>query len=183
MLYMFLAPGFEEVEALAPADVLRRCGVEVALVGVGSEVITGSHGISVVCDMTEHEFLPSAHMQGIFLPGGMPGTLNLEKSKVVNAAINHCLDNELLICAICAAPSILGHKGILKGKNAVCFPGFEEELLGANIPENTFVCEDGNILTAKGMGSATEFGLRIAERLVGSAKANSVRASLQIYNG
>lgn len=181
MIYMFLANGFEEVEALAPADVLRRAGIDVVLVGVGGEVITGSHGVSVVCNMTDSDFLPNTDMQGIFLPGGMPGTVNLEKSPVVSSAIDHCLDNGLLICAICAAPSILGHKGILEGKKAVCFPGFEEELFGAQIPDSC-ICEDGNILTAKGMGSAVEFGIRIAARLAGESKAKAIRSSLQIYH-
>lgn len=181
MIYIFLADGFEEVEALAPADVLRRSGVKIQLVGIGGKTITGSHGISVVCDITDREFLPSSDVQGIFLPGGMPGTLNLEKSETVNKAIDYCLQNGLIISAICAAPSILGHKGILNGKNAVCFPGFENELTGAVLSDK-FICEDGNILTAKGMGSAVEFGVRIAARIAGPEKAKSVHDSLQIYN-
>lgn len=181
MIYIFLADGFEEVEALAPADVLRRSGVSVQLVGIGGKTITGSHGISVECDITDSNISLDADLEGIFLPGGMPGTLNLEKSETVNKAIDHCAENSLLISAICAAPSILGHKGILNGKNAVCFPGFENELAGAVLSDK-FICEDGNIMTAKGMGSAVEFGTRIAARLVGSEKAKSVHDSLQIYN-
>ena len=181
MIYIFLATGFEEVEALAPADVLRRAGVEVQLVGIGGKTITGSHGISVVCDTVDSDISLNSDVQGIFLPGGMPGTLNLEKSETVNKAIDYCLENGLLISAICAAPSILGHRGILNGKNAVCFPGFERELTGA-ILSDKFICEDGNIMTAKGMGSAVEFGTRIAARLAGDEKAKSVHGSLQIYH-
>lgn len=181
MIYIFLADGFEEIEALAPADVFRRSGVSVQLVGVGGKAITGSHGISVECDITDSDISLDADLEGIFLPGGMPGTLNLEKSETVNKAIDYCLQNGLIISAICAAPSILGHKGILNGKNAVCFPGFEDELKGAVLSDK-FICEDGNIMTAKGMGSAVEFGTRIAARLVGTDKAKSVHDSLQIYN-
>lgn len=181
MIYIFLADGFEEVEALAPADVLRRAGVSAHLVGVGSKTVAGSHGISVECDITDSDITLNSNLQGIFLPGGMPGTLNLEKSPVVQNAIDWAVKNNKLICAICAAPSILGHKGILNGKNAVCFPGFEDELKGAVLSDK-FICEDGNIMTAKGMGSAVEFGTRIAARLVGNEKAKSVHDSLQIYH-
>ena len=180
MIYIFLADGFEEVEALGPADILRRAGLEVALVGVGGKTVKGSHGISVVCDICESEITLDSNADAIFLPGGMPGTINLEKSSIVQSAIDFAADNEKLICAICAAPSILGHKGLLKGKTAICFPGFEKELEGAGISES-FVCRDGNIITAKGMGSAVEFGLRIVEYFKGRETAEKLGASLQIF--
>lgn len=181
MVYFFLANGFEEVEALAPADVLRRAGISVQLVGVGSKAVAGAHGISVECDITDSDISLNSNLEGIFLPGGMPGTLNLEKSETVNSAIDYCIQNNLLIAAICAAPSILGHKGLLTGKNAVCFPGFEQELEGAVLSDK-FICVDGNILTAKGMGSAVEFGIRIAAYLKDSGTAGKIRSSLQIYH-
>ena len=112
----------------------------------------------------------------------MPGTLNLEKSNVVQKAIDWAVENDKLICAICAAPSILGHKGLLDGKKATCFPGFEEELFGAEVSKE-FVVKDGNFITAKGMGSAIEFGLQIAEVLANPLEVKKIRASLQIYNG
>lgn len=180
MIYIFLADGFEEVEALAPADLLRRAGLEVALVGVGGKTITGSHGISVVCDICDSDITLDSDVDAIILPGGMPGTINLENSSVVQSAIDFAADNEKLICAICAAPSVLGHKGILKGKTAICFPGFEKDLEGANISES-FVCRDGNTITAKGMGSAVEFGLRIVEYFKGPETAEKLGASLQIF--
>lgn len=180
MIYIFLANGFEETEALTPADILRRAGIKVSLVGVGSDVITGSHGISVICDMTEKDVILDESLQGVFLPGGMPGMINLEKNETVQKAVDFAYENQKLICAICAAPSILGHKGLLKGKNAICFPGFEDELTGATISED-FVVRDGNIITAKGMGSATEFGLAITEYLKGTETAEKIRASLQIF--
>lgn len=180
MIYIFLADGFEEVEALAPADVLRRAGLEAALVGVGGKTVTGAHGISVVCDICDSDITLDSSVDAIFLPGGMPGTINLENSSAVQSAIDFAADNEKLICAICAAPSILGHKGLLKGKTAICFPGFEKDLEGANISES-FVCRDGNIITAKGMGSAVEFGLRIVEYFKGHETAEKLGASLQIF--
>lgn len=180
MIYIYLADGFEETEALTPADILRRAGIKTALVGVGSDIITGSHGISVICDMTDEDVIFGDNIEAVFLPGGMPGTLNLEKSEAVQKAIDYAAENDKLLCAICAAPSILGHKGLLKGKNAICFPGFEDELEGATISDD-FVCLDGNIITAKGMGSATEFGLRIVEYFKGKETAEKIRASLQIF--
>lgn len=182
MIYVFLAPGFEEIEALAVVDVLRRAELDVLTVGVGEDFVVGSHQIPVACDISEKNLVLDERVEAIVLPGGMPGTLNLEKSKNVQKAIDWAKENNKLICAICAAPSILGHKGLLDGKNATCFPGFEEELFGANVSKD-FVVRDGNIITAKGMGSAIEFGLQIAEILTSKENAQKIRASLQIYNG
>lgn len=175
MIYIFLANGFEEVEALATVDVLRRADLNVKIVGVGSDVITGAHGISTVCDATDVDLTPGEDIEAVILPGGMPGTLNLERSDKVNAFIDYAFENGKLLCA---APSILGHKGMLKGKKAVCFPGFESELEGAELLDS-FVVSHGNIITAKGMGSAVKFGLAIASVFVGEAKAKKIEESLQ----
>ena len=182
MVYVFLAPGFEEIEALAVVDVLRRAELDVLTVGVGEDFVIGSHQIPVACDILEKNLILDEKVEGIVLPGGMPGTLNLEKSPVVQKAIDWAVENDKLVCAICAAPSILGHKGLLDGKNATCFPGFQEELFGATVSKE-FVVKDGNIITAKGMGSAIEFGLQIAEVLTNPLEVKKIRASLQIYNG
>ncbi len=178
MIYIFLANGFEEVEALATVDVLRRADLNVKIVGIGSDVITGAHGISTVCDATDGDLTPGEDIEAVILPGGMPGTLNLERSDKVNAFIDYAVENGKLLCAICAAPSILGHKGMLRGKKAVCFPGFESELEGAELSDS-FVVSHGNIITAKGMGSAVKFGLAIASVFVGKAKAKKIEESLQ----
>ena len=178
MIYIFLANGFEEVEALATVDVLRRADLNVKIVGVGSDVITGAHGISTVCDATDGDLTPGEDIEAVILPGGMPGTLNLERSDKVNAFIDYAFENGKLLCAICAAPSILGHKGMLKGKKAVCFPGFESELEGAELSDS-FVVTDGNIITAKGMGSAVKFGIAIGAAFVGEAKMKKIEESLQ----
>ena len=120
MIYVFFGNGFEEMEALTPVDVLRRCELEVKTVGIGGQVIRGSHGISVITDIDENELKLDDSVDMIVLPGGMPGTLSLEKSKTVQNAIDFCVKNNVLIAAICAAPSILGHKGLLIVVKATC---------------------------------------------------------------
>lgn len=177
MIYVFLANGFEEVEAITPIDILRRCELDVCVVGVGGQLIKGSHGICVVPDITEDELdITDADM--IVLPGGMPGTLNLERSNVVQSAIDYCIGNDKYVAAICAAPSILGHKGILQGRKATCFPGFENELFGAEV-STELVVQDGTIITAKGAGAAMKFALKLAEITSGEQKAKKTEAALQ----
>lgn len=179
MIYVFLANGFEEIEALMPLDLLRRAGLEVRTVAIGDDhKVTGAHGISVIADIKDTEFcdvMPSA----VILPGGMPGTSNLEESATVALTIHDTLQQDGLVCAICAAPSILGNAGYLKGKNATCFPGFEQYLDGAQITDARVV-RDGNFITAKGMGCATEFALAIIEAIAGKEKADEIALSALI---
>ena len=175
MVYMFLAQGFEEVEALAPLDLLRRAGVEIKTVGIGSKTVVGSHSIPVVADMVAEEFSDKAP-EMIILPGGMPGTLNLDASETVHRAIDTAVKNGSHIAAICAAPMILGKLGLLNGKEAICYPGFEEHLSGATISSETVV-NDGLVTTAKGMGVAVEFGLTLVALLKGQKIADDLRAS------
>lgn len=163
MVYVFLAKGFEELEALAPVDVLRRAGVAVKTVGVGSKRVCGSHGISVNCDITVND-ATFDELEGIILPGGMPGTVNLEQDETVNSFIDFAAKKGKLIGAICAAPSILGHKGLLQGKNATCYIGFEKELAGAHLLDRPAV-KDGNIITGWGAGGAMDFALLYLEAL------------------
>ena len=177
MVYVFLAEGFEEVEALTPVDVLRRCKAEVKTVGIGSKTVTGSHKIPVTADLTEDE-LTFDGLDAVILPGGMPGTLNLEASQTVQKYIDYAAENDLYICAICAAPSILGHKGLLNGKKATCFPGFEKDLIGAKV-KNDLAVADGKIITGKGAGAAMEFALLAAEKICGKDIAEKTRKSLQ----
>ena len=133
MIYAFLANGFEEIEAITIIDILRRAEKEVITVGIGDNIIRGAHGMVVVADTQDNMIELDDKLEMIFLPGGMPGTLNLERSAVVQSAIDYCVENDKYIAAICAAPSILGHKGILDGKKACCYPGFEQELKGADV--------------------------------------------------
>ncbi|MBR6568173.1 MAG: DJ-1/PfpI family protein [Clostridia bacterium] len=178
MIYCFLADGFEEVEALAAVDMIRRAGLELKTVGVDNTLICGAHGIKVECDCTADEIRLDSDLSAVILPGGMPGTLNLEKSKAVQNAVDFASENGKLICAICAAPSILGHKGLLRGKEAIAYPGFEKDLDGAEISKK-HVVRDGNIITAKGAGVAVDFGLEIVSYLSGADKADEIRKAIQ----
>lgn len=177
MVYVFLAQGFEEIEALTVVDILRRAQIDVTTVGVGGKEITGAHNITVLADKDLSE-ISLSFTQMIVLPGGMPGTLNLEASDIVQDAIKHCLNNGKYIGAICAAPSILGHMGALRDKKAVCYPGFEKDLEGAQIVEQS-VCRDGNIITAKGPGAAMDFALELLAALRGMEVVQEIKKALQ----
>ena len=179
MVYCFLADGFEEVEAIAPVDMLRRAGVEVKTVGVSGEVISGSHGIKIVPDIDIKNIALDDNLEAVILPGGLPGATNLEESTDVQKAIDFAAEKCKYICAICAAPQILGHKGLLKGKNAIAYPGFEKELEDAMISEE-YVVLDGNFITAKGAGVATEFGLKIVSVLKSQALADEIGKAIQM---
>ena len=177
MIYIFLADGFEECEALVPLDILRRANIEVKTVGINNKAVTGSHKISVNCDIVNKD-LSLENLDGIILPGGLPGATNLEADKTVQNAIDYCHKNNLLISAICAAPQILGHKNLLKGKSATCFPGFEKELEGATVC-NQKVVRDGNIITAWGAGAAFEFGFEILSYLADNTTADQMRKNMK----
>lgn len=204
MIVMFLAPGFEEVEALAPLDLLRRAGLEVVTVAVreaktnqlidrlgrigvsatnlwdDDRTVTGSHGIPVTADVTEAALpgrLARASLEAVILPGGMPGTTNLDASPVVEKTLELAAAKDAFLCAICAAPLVLGKRGYLNGKRATCFPGFEEYLTGATVGGK--VIRDGKIITAAGMGVAQEFGLEMISALVSPKKAGEIRAAIQ----
>ena len=171
MVYVFLADGFEEVEVIAPVDILRRAGIDVKTVAVKSVSATGevsggknkegAHGVTIMADIEEDSIGDDFDM--IVLPGG-PGTCNLEKSQTLQRTIDNAVSRGALIGAICAAPSILGHKGLLRGKKAVCYPGYEADLDGAKVMSSQ-VCEDGQIITGNGPGAAFAFGLLLARRL------------------
>jgi 4-methyl-5(b-hydroxyethyl)-thiazole monophosphate biosynthesis len=177
MFYVFLADGFEETEALATLDVMRRAKLEVQTVGVTGEVVTGSHKVSVQADIRP-EKIDFENIEGVVLPGGMPGTLNLEASSKVLDCVKHCYDNGKLVSAICAAPSILGHLGMLDGRKATCFPGFETELKGAQYTA-AHTETDGNVITAKGAGCAIEFGHAIVAKALSKEVANKVIEEMQ----
>lgn len=179
MIYIFLADGFEEIEALCPLDIMRRADLLVTTVGIGGKNITGSHNITVEADITEEEF-DISDAQMIFLPGGMPGTLNLGNSETVKNAIEDATKKGIYISAICAAPSILGDMGLLIGKEAICYPGFEDRLMGATISKRRVV-RDGKIITAAGMGVALDLGLETVALFCGEEKARSIKKAV-IYD-
>lgn len=176
MIYLFLANGFEEIEALTPVDILRRAGKEVTTVGIGGRTVIGAHGIPVTADIADAEFRDNAP-EMIILPGGMPGTKNLDASETVEKALSSALATGSYIAAICAAPTILGKRGLLNGKHAVCFPGMEKELHGALLSADRIV-RDGNYITAAGMGVALPFSLALVEALCGKSCADSLKLSV-----
>lgn len=176
---MFFAEGYEEVEALTVIDLLRRAGIETDMVSVtGSLQVTGSHNITVTMDklLEEADF---SDTKMLILPGGMPGTRNLEACEALMGLLDEFNGQGRCISAICAAPSVLGHRGYLAGKKACCYPGFEDHLKGAQVTQKP--CEvSGHITTARGMGCAAEFGLAIVERFQGKQAADSL-ADAVIY--
>ena len=172
MIIVLLADGFEELEALTPVDILRRAGHNVKTVGIGGKIPVGSHGIPVVCDSLPEDIDLSKVDMAIF-PGGMPGSLNLDASPFTDKIIAAVTENGGRIAAICAAPLILGRRGLLNGKKATCYPGFENELSGAEIVD-AGVVTDGNITTARGMGVALEF----AEELISLVCGEETKKSL-----
>lgn len=176
MIYVFLQEGFEEMEAMAPLDVLRRAGAKVASVGEGGRTVTGAHGVKVAADLSAAE-VSEKDMEMIVLPGG-PGTPNHEKSRTLLHALRFCAENGRWIAAICAAPSVLGHMGLLAGHSAVCYPGYEPELGASRIPESS-VCVSGKIVTANGPGASVEFALKLAEVLVGPEKSREIGKGMQ----
>ncbi len=178
MIYVLFADGFEELEAIAPVDILRRAGKEVITVGVTGKTVLGSHGIPVVCDCSVDDVVLSGNIEAVVLPGGMPGTLNLEKSEAVQKLLDFAKENNKIIGAICAAPSILGHKGFLKGKKATCFNGFEKELIGAEVLSIPTV-KDGNIITAFGAGAAFEFGYALLKALTDEKTSENMKKSMR----
>lgn len=160
MVIVLLADGFEEIEALTPVDMLRRAGVAVKTVGISGKIVVGAHSIPVVCDASPDEIDLSDVSMAVF-PGGMPGSLNLDASAYTDKVISSVTSRGGRIAAICAAPLIFGRRGLLEGKRATCFPGFENELRGATVTDEDVVT-DGHITTGKGM----EFSLPFAKELV-----------------
>lgn len=176
MVYVLLADGFEEIEAIEPIDILRRGGVTVVTVGVTGKVVTGAHGIPVTADIEIDEVTPDG-MELLMLPGGAGHEL-LDASDKVHGLINYASAHGLYISAICAAPSVLGKKQMLIGKKAVCFPGYEKYLYGADITDEKAVI-DGKIITAKGAGAASEFGFCMLSVLKDEETANRIKETMQ----
>ena len=174
---MLFAEGFETVEALMAVDILRRGGVEVTMASITEEeMVTSAQGIGIEMDavMGEVDLLT---YDGIILPGGMPGTLHLGESEAVKKALLAMNEAGKIVAAICAAPSVLGKHGLLEGKNACCYPGFEEQLLGANVVEEA-VAVDGTTVTSRGLGTAMEFAFALLELLEGKEKVAEIKNAI-----
>lgn len=181
-VYVFLADGFEEIEALTVVDMLRRVNVETVTVSVsGRKNVTGSHKISVETDVLFEKADFSDGCMAV-LPGGMPGTLHLQEHKGLRKLLNTYNEEKKYIAAICAAPSVLGACGLLEGRHATCYPGFEEKLTGAGVMKDAVVI-DGNVVTSRGMGTAIAFGAALVSLLTTEEKAAELLDSIQYRKG
>ena len=177
MVYILLAPGFEEIEALAPADLLRRANIETATVSITGEPVPGSHGVTVTADIAlEDVDLSRADM--VVLPGGGPGYKNLGKDPRVEQLVRAAVEKDLWVAAICAAPTLLGRWGLLEGKQAVCYPGMEEGLTGAQAKMDRGVVRDGKVITGRAAGDAIDFAAELIEVLRDRAAADKVLESI-----
>lgn len=173
-----LADGFEETEALAPVDLMRRCGFNVRLLTINQTVtVTSSHNITIAADDTINNGFGQYDL--IMLPGGMPGTKNLFANQQLREELIKAYSENKWIAAICAAPMILGQLGMLEGRKAICYPGFEQYLEGAQLT-NKQVVTDGNIITAIGAGAAFDFGLEIIKNLENIDAANKIAKSIML---
>jgi 4-methyl-5(b-hydroxyethyl)-thiazole monophosphate biosynthesis len=178
-VYEFLANGFEEVEALAPVDILRRGGVEIKTVSVtGSELVESSHGVTIKADLKFEEAGDYSDADLLMIPGGLPGATNLNAHEGVRNALLAQYENGRRVGAICAAPMVLGSLGILKGKRATCSPGFEKYLTGAEYTAE-LVTEDGNIITGEGPAASFPYAYRILSYFIGDDAVAELQAKMQ----
>lgn len=174
---IFMADGCEEIEGLTVVDILRRAEMEITMISIsGGKEVVGSHDITFLADALAAD-VHYGELDGIVLPGGMPGTRHLGGDATVNEVIHKFAAEGKLVCAICAAPGVLGAAGLLEGKHAACYPGFEEKLAGA-ICETQEVVKDGNIITSRGMGTAIPFALEIIRYFSGDEAAEKMGAGI-----
>ena len=170
---IFMADGCEEIEGLAVVDILRRAKAEITMISInGKKEVTGSHGVVFMADALASE-VDFETLDAIILPGGGVGTQNLAADGTVCEIAKKFAAEGKLVCAICAAPSVLGAAGILKGKKATCYPGFEDRLTGAELCDKAVV-RDGNVITGRSMGAAVPFGLAIVSYLMGEKAAEKI---------
>lgn len=178
-VFVFLADGFEEIEAIAPIDIFRRANIDVTTISISDQkLVTGAHNISVLADrlFSETDF---SENDLLYLPGGMPGTKNLDNHEGLKKLLQKQANKNKNIAAICAAPSILGKMGLLNGKEAICYPGFENQLTGA-ILSNEKLVKSTFISTAKGAGVALQFALKLVEDLKGKQTADKIAESIYL---
>jgi 4-methyl-5(b-hydroxyethyl)-thiazole monophosphate biosynthesis len=178
-IVIILAEGFEEIEAITPIDVWRRAGLNVVIVGLTGKSVKGSHGITVEADLVLKDLKETPDV--IFLPGGLPGSTNLADSPAVIELVQKMNREKKLVTAICASPALsLEKSGILAGKRATCYPGFEKNFSSSVTFTTDRVVVDGDIITSRGPGSAAEFALTVVERLVSKEKAQSLKEVLLV---
>lgn len=178
MIYMFLGTGFEETEAIAPLDLLRRAGLEIKTVGLNGKVISGSHGIGVEADITIDE-LDLTDLEMVILPGGLGGVASIRGCSKAMDAIRFAYENNKYTAAICAGPTILAQLGITDGKKATCYPGCENQM-GSAVMVNAAAVTDGKVITGTSAGCAIPFGLALITALKGQAAAEAVAKQIVI---
>lgn len=178
MVYMLLGTGFEETEAIAPLDLLRRAGVEIATVGLNGKIVYGSHGIGIEADMELKDVNPNA-MEMVILPGGLRGVESIQNCEKAVELVRYAYDQGRFVTAICAAPTILAGLGLLEGRNATCYPGCEDKMAGAKLV-NAAAVTDGEIITGTSAGCAVPFGLALIEALKGSEAAQAIAQQIVI---
>ena len=172
---VFLAEGFEEIEASTIIDVLRRSKIKVTIVNLISKEVKGAHSIKIISDVNINEVILE-HFDAVILPGGSPGNKNLKDNKKVIEIIKEAFSKNKLIAAICAAPAVLSETGILEGKKCTIYPGMESELKkGGGIPQKDWIVEDGNIITSQGPATALPFAIKIVEKLINKETANVLK--------
>ncbi len=174
---IFMADGCEEIEGLTVVDIVRRAGIDITTISISDKKeVAGAHGITFLADAKKDE-VDFSTLDGIVLPGGMPGTINLGADETVDKVIREFAAGGKLVAAICAAPSVLGQAGLLNGKHATSYPGFEPKLTGAVTSEDPVV-QDGNVITSRGMGTAIAFALEIVSYFTDKKTADKLAESI-----
>ena len=179
MVYMLLGTGFEETEAIAPLDLLRRAGVETATVGITGKIVYGSHKIGIEADILMDE-LDLSKLEMIILPGGLGGVASARASRSTMDALKYAWDNGKYVAAICAGPTVLADLGITDGKKATCYPGCEDGMGSAILQENAAAVQDGRLITGTSAGCAIPFGLKLIEALKGKEEADRIANQIVI---
>lgn len=179
MIYMLLGTGFEETEAIAPLDLLRRAGLSVSTVGINGKTIYGSHGIGVEADLQLHQ-MDLTDLDMIILPGGLRGVASIQASEAALDAVRFAWENGKYVAAICAAPTILAGLGITDGRNATCYPGCEENMGKARMVPNAAAVTDGRLITGTSAGCAIPFALALIAALKGQQAADAIAQQIVI---
>ena len=179
MVYVLLGTGFEEMEAIAPIDLLRRAGIEVKTVGVTGKTVYGSHGIGVEADILPEDMELDA-MEMIVLPGGLGGVASARASKPALDALRYGWEQGRFVAAICAGPTVLADLGITDGRNATCYPGCEGQMGSANMQPGAAAVRDGKLITGTSAGCAIPFALELIRALRGEEKAQAIAQQIVI---
>ena len=179
MVYVLLGTGFEEMEALAPIDLLRRAGIDVLTVGINGKTVYGGHNVGFEADITLAE-MDLTNLDMIILPGGLGGVASIRASQAAMDAIAFAGENGKFVAAICAGPTVLADLHITDGKNVTCYPSCEEQMGNANVAKNAAAVRDGNVITGTSAGCATSFALTLIEALKGKAAADAIAQQIVI---